>query len=163
MDEELQEITIHSEECRRIGLISQRNMLWDFLTVTENLRFIARIEGLSTREFQANSKLILQMLEMTKIQNTLARNLTQSDKRKLAIAMTLLIRPKIELLDAPCEGMDPWAKRGLIRTLNNLRDNAKTAVLMTSNNINDLENVCDKIFIMVNGRFVTYGSPEYLK
>ena len=163
MDEELQEIEFNSEECRRVGLISQRNMVWEFLTVNENLKFIARIEGLSTREFKSNSKLILQKLEMTKQENVLARHLSQSDKRKLAIAMTLLIRPSIELLDGPCDGMDPWAKRGFKRALNDLRDNAKTAVLMTSGNISDLEPICDKILIMVNGRFVTYGSPQYLK
>ena len=76
MDEELQEIEIKSEECRRVGLIAQKNMMWEFLTVRENLRFIARIEGLSTREFKSNSKLIMQKLEMTKLENVLARHLS---------------------------------------------------------------------------------------
>ena len=132
------------------------------MTVIEHLQFIARVKGLTPREFEANSKLILRTLEMVKQEQTLARDLSASDKKKLAVAITLLTRPQIEIWDEPASEIDVWARRGLLRVITDLKETSNAALLMTGSKIEELECLCDKIAIMVNGKIIGFGSPEYM-
>lgn len=61
------------------------------MTVKENLLVLARVKGVTKKEFQNNSKIILQNLEMSECEDTLACNLSLGDKRKLSFAMTLIV------------------------------------------------------------------------
>jgi ABC-type multidrug transport system ATPase subunit len=61
------------------------------LTVKENLLVLARVKGVTKKEFQNNIKIILQNLEMSEFEDTLAFNLSLGDKRKLSFAMTLIV------------------------------------------------------------------------
>ena len=90
---------------RQIGLMSQHETVVGEMTVNENLQFMARIKGLTEKEFANNKKLILQQLELTKFEHIQARNLSAGNKRKLSLAMSLLVTPTAEFLDDPLTGV----------------------------------------------------------
>ena len=87
-------------------------------------------------------------------------NLSGGNKRKLCCAMSLIMSPRVEFLDEPTTGVDPVSRRALVRMVKRMN---KSSVLLTTHRMDEAEQLCDKIAIMINGRFVVYGSPSYLK
>lgn len=74
--------------------------------------------------------------------------------------MSLMANPQIELLDEPTTGVDPIARRSLFNMLKMLN---KSSIVLTTHRMDEAEALCDKIAIMINGKFVCYGTPGYLK
>ena len=134
--------------------------MWDFLTVDESLNLMARIKGLSQQQREHSKKVIMDTLELTYFQKTLAKNLSGGNKRKLCCAMSLIMCPKVEFLDEPTTGVDPVSRRALVRMVKKMKN---SSVLLTTHRMDEAEQLCDKIAIMINGRFVVYGTPSYLK
>ena len=87
-------------------------------------------------------------------------NLSGGNKRKLVCAMSLIACPHIEFLDEPTTGVDPVSRRSLFKMLKNLKD---SSLILTTHRMDEAESLCDNIVIMINGRFVCYGSPGHLK
>merc|ERR1711998_739067 len=74
--------------------------------------------------------------------------------------MSLIGCPTLEFLDEPTTGMDPVSCRSLFKLLKQL-DNS--SMILTTHRMDEAESLCDKMVIMINGRFVCYGSPGHLK
>ena len=74
--------------------------------------------------------------------------------------MSLLASPKCEFLDEPTTGVDPVSRRSLFKMLKNLDE---SSLVLTTHRMDEAESLCDNIVIMINGRFVVYGSPGHLK
>jgi ATP-binding cassette, subfamily A (ABC1), member 3 len=118
------------------------------------------MKGLSGTDRQRNKELILETLELKDFVDTRAGNLSGGNKRKLCCAQTLMICPKVEFLDEPTTGVDPVSRRSLMRMVKQLRN---SSVLLSTHRMDEAEQLCDNIAIMINGKFVCYGSPNYLK
>ena len=88
-----------------------------------------------------------------------AKNLSGGNKRKLSCAMTLLLCPKANFLDEPTTGVDPVSRRSLFNLIKHLKD---SAVVLTTHRMDEAESLCDKIAVMINGKIVCYGTPNYL-
>lgn len=71
-----------------------------------------------------------------------------------------MANPQVEFLDEPTTGVDPIARRSLFKMLKQLRS---SSILLTTHRMDEAESLCDKIAIMINGKFVCYGSPGHLK
>ena len=74
--------------------------------------------------------------------------------------MSLLACPQVEFLDEPTTGVDPVSRRSLFKMLKHL---PKCSLILTTHRMDEAESLCDNIAIMINGRFVVYGSPGHLK
>lgn len=74
--------------------------------------------------------------------------------------MSLIGYPEIEFLDEPTTGVDPVSCRSLFRMLKGLKG---SSMVLTTHRMDEAESLCDNIAIMINGRFVCYGSPGHLK
>lgn len=96
---------------------------------------------------------------LTEFTNVPARNLSGGNKRKLSCAMTLILSPKAEFLDEPTTGVDPVSRRKLFHLIKQLRD---SAVVLTTHRMDEAEQLCDQIAILINGRIVVHGTPNYL-
>ena len=82
------------------------------------------------------------------------------NKRKLVCGMSLVGGPNVEFLDEPTTGVDPVSRRSLFKMLKNLNN---SAIVLTTHRMDEAESLCDQIVIMINGRFVCYGSAGRLK
>ena len=87
-------------------------------------------------------------------------NLSGGNKRKLICAMTLIGNPQIEFMDEPTTGVDPVSCRSLFKMLKNLED---SSLILTTHRMDEAESLCNNLVIMINGRFVCYGSPGQIK
>ena len=120
---------------------------------------MAQVKGLTSEEFENNCELILETLDLQEFVDTRAGNLSGGNKRKLSCALTLLISPQIEFLDEPTTGVDPVSRRSLFRMIRQLKN---SSIVLTTHRMDEAEMLCDNIAIMINGKIVCYGTPNYL-
>ncbi len=148
------------EEGKFFGQCNQENLLWEQLTVDESMNFVASLKGISGERRERVKRLIMETLELNFYKNTIAANLSGGNKRKLCCAQALMLCTKVLFLDEPTTGVDPVSRRSLNRMVKKME---MASVLLTTHRMDEAEALCDKIAIMINGRFVVYGSPNYLK
>lgn len=78
----------------------------------------------------------------------------------MCCAQAIMLCPRVLFLDEPTTGVDPVSRRSLNRMIKRMK---QASVLLTTHRMDEAEQLCDKISIMINGRFVVFGSPNYLK
>ena len=120
---------------------------------------MAMIKGLNESDKKHNVDLICEMMDLNDYRGTLAGNLSGGNKRKLCCALTLVVCPELEFLDEPTAGVDPVSRRALFKMIKQLSGSGQ---ILTTHRMDEAQFLCDKIAIMINGRFVVYGSPDYL-
>jgi ABC-type multidrug transport system ATPase subunit len=106
------------------------------------------------------TKIIKDTLDLQEYENFRAGSLSGGNKRKLVCAMSLVACPKVNFLDEPTTGVDPVSRRSLFKMLKNLQG---SSLIMTTHRMDEAEALCDKVAIMINGRFACYGTPTHLK
>jgi ABC-2 type transport system ATP-binding protein len=140
---------------RTLAFIPDEPHLFDYLTVEEHLRFIARVYGVADVEQRIGP--VLEELELADKRRSLPDELSRGMKQKLAIACGLLHEPKTLVLDEPLTGLDPGGMRRMRATIA-ARARAGTAVVLSSHLLTLVEELCTKIFVIRRGRCVAYGS-----
>jgi ATP-binding cassette subfamily A (ABC1) protein 3 len=143
-----------------MGMCPQFNTIWSCLSVDQSISFIGEIKGLSAEDIEFQKKFIKETLDLGAYSDTRAANLSGGNKRKLICAMSLVGCPKVEFLDEPTTGVDPVSRRSLFKMLKSLKD---SSMILTTHRMDEAESLCDNIAIMINGRFVCYGSTGHLK
>ena len=163
-DAELMESEVKDLDLRAhgkfFGICNQENLMWDEMTVDESLNFVAALKGVRGAQRDLFKKLITQNLDLGFFKNTLAKNLSGGNKRKLCCAQAIMLNPKVLFLDEPTTGVDPVSRRSLNRMIKKMK---MASILLTTHRMDEAEQLCDQLAIMVNGRFVVFGSPNYLK
>lgn len=124
------------------------------------MNFMASLKGISGQRRETYKRLIMETLELNFFKNTISKNLSGGNKRKLCCAQALMLCPKVLFLDEPTSGVDPVSRRSLNRMVKKMK---MASVLLTTHRMDEAEQLCDNLAIMINGRFVVFGSPNYLK
>jgi ABC-2 type transport system ATP-binding protein len=140
---------------QQLAFIPDEPHLFDYLTVQEHLRFMARLYGVADAE--ARIPELLAELELTDKLTTLPGELSRGMKQKLAIACGLLHRPSALILDEPLTGLDPAGIKKMRRTIAD-RAHGGTAVILSSHLLNLVEELCTKLLVIRRGRCVAYGT-----
>jgi len=147
-----------------IGYCPQKDAIFEYMTVYENLDFYARIKGikLNYRENIINN--LINEMNLQNYINKISGNLSGGNKRKLSVAISLIGNPPIILLDEPSTGMDPEARRFMWAVIYKIsRRNKKSSVILTTHSMEEAETLCRRIGIMVDGEFKCLGTNQYLK
>ncbi len=148
-------------ERERIGYLPQQFLLYDDLTVTENLLFAAGLYGLGPRERRKRIPVLLDQLDLTEARDRLARDISGGMQRRVALAATLIHQPELIVLDEPTAGLDPVLRESIWKMFDSLRQDG-ASLLVTTQYITETEN-CDRVFILSEGRIVATGTPEELR
>jgi len=140
---------------RALAFIPDEPHLFDYLTVEEHLRFIARLYGVA----DADSRIppLLAELELVEKRRALPGELSRGMRQKLAIACGLLHEPSVLILDEPLTGLDPAGIRRMRETIA-ARARAGTAVILSSHLLNLVEELCTKLLVIRRGECVAYGT-----
>jgi ABC-2 type transport system ATP-binding protein len=104
---------------------------------------------------------LLRLVGLEGVATTAYRRLSGGERQRLGLAMALVGRPEVVILDEPTAGMDPEARAATRRIVGELRD-AGAAILLTSHDLTDVERLADRIVVLVGGRVVAAGSPAEL-
>ena len=140
---------------RELAFIPDEPHLFDYLTVEEHLRFIARLYGVA--DAPARIPALLAELELSDKMRTLPPELSRGMKQKLAIACGLLHDPRVLILDEPLTGLDPAGMRRMKNTIAE-RARAGSAVILSSHLLNLVEELCTKLLVVSRGSCVAYGT-----
>nr|XP_010946927.1 ATP-binding cassette sub-family A member 6 isoform X1 [Camelus bactrianus]XP_045367886.1 ATP-binding cassette sub-family A member 6 isoform X1 [Camelus bactrianus] len=150
------------EEIQMItGVCPQRNVQFDTLTVKENLRLFAKIKGIQPQEVEQEVQRILLELDIQNIQDSLAVQLSEGQKRKLTLGIAILGDPQILLLDEPTAGLDPFSRHRVWSFLKERK--ADRVILLSTHFIDEADVLADRKVIMSSGRLKCAGSSVFLK
>ncbi len=150
---------------RLIGLAAaeERSFYWR-LTVEQNLMFFARLYGMPTREAQARITALLAQLDLEKSTRQRFGELSTGNKQRMAIARALLNKPPILLLDEPTRSLDPLAAARMRSFISSLaKGEAPVTILLTSHNLNEIEELCQRIAIISHGRIRELDTPDRIR
>lgn len=142
-----------------IGYLSQKFSLYADLTVDENIEFFAEIHGV--KKFKERRNELLEFTRLTKFRKFLAGKLSGGMKQKLALACTLIHKPKIIFLDEPTTGVDPVSRRDFWKILSDLHNEGVTIVISTP--YMDEAERFNTIAMMNNGKLLMCESPREIK
>jgi ABC-2 type transport system ATP-binding protein len=138
-----------------LAFIPDEPHLFEYLTVEEHLRFVARLYRMG----EVNDRIpgLLSELDLSDKRGALPGELSRGMKQKLAIACGLLHEPKALLLDEPLTGLDPVGIRRMKTTITR-RAAAGTAVILSSHLLHLIEEICTRVLVMQRGRVVAFGT-----
>ncbi|MFH1423342.1 MAG: ATP-binding cassette domain-containing protein [Candidatus Nealsonbacteria bacterium] len=148
---------------RVIGYVPQMISVDGTLTARENLMLMARLYDVPFRERKERVQQILTFLKLENHAQLLVRRFSGGMIRKLEIGQAMLHRPHLLFLDEPTTGLDPVAKRHVWEHLLELRKNFETTILFSTHNMEEAEEVCDRVAIMNAGKIAAIGRTSELK
>jgi len=154
-----------SEVRAQVGLATaeERSFYWR-LTVEQNLAFFSRLYGMRGRVARSRIGELLELLELSELRRRRFGELSTGNKQRMAVARALLNSPPVLLLDEPTRSLDPLAAarmRGLIGAL--ARGARPTTVLLTSHNLAEVEELCERVAVISRGRIRDVDAPAGLR
>ena len=156
-------LTRASEVRRLIGYCPQFDALFELMTGEEHLRMYARIKGIEEKNIEECVQEQIERMDLKDHCKRMAGGYSGGNKRKLSVACAMIGQPSIIFLDEPSTGMDPVARRFMWSVINDICAQGKTSVILTTHSMEECEALCQKIGIMVGGRFRCIGSGQHLK
>ncbi len=142
---------------RLISFMPDEPRLFDYLTVGEHLQFVARIYNV--QDYAVRSAELLEELELSGKKHVLPGELSRGMKQKLVIACGLLHSPRVLLFDEPLTGLDPLGIRRMKSTIQR-RAQDGASVIVSSHLLHLVEEICDRVLILKEGRRVIHGTLE---
>ncbi|MFO7288941.1 ABC-2 type transport system ATP-binding protein [Planifilum fulgidum] len=159
------DVVRHQHEVRRrINRVSVEASFFKKLSSVENLRYTARLYGLSAEEGERRALKILRRLGISERKSRVPlENLSRGMQQKVAIARALMTDPELVLLDEPTTGLDPKSKRDVQEFLLEVKKSGQTTMILTSHDMDEAEKLCDRIAIISKGSLIALDTPEGLK
>jgi ABC-2 type transport system ATP-binding protein len=145
----------------RVGFMPQHVSLYDDLTVTENLDFVASLYGLFMFRRRKRIQFLLDWLELGEARKRRASALSGGMRRRLQLACALVHDPELVFLDEPTAGIDPLVRQSVWRELHRLREAGRTLVI-TTQYVPEAEE-CDTVALIAEGRLIAFAPPEDLR
>ncbi|WP_108651861.1 ABC transporter ATP-binding protein [Dongshaea marina] len=153
------DICTQTEQLRkRVGYMTQRFSLYEDLSIRENLDFTARIYGIDQRRQRVNQTLE-QLGFSRKRANQLAGQLSGGWKQRLALACSMIHKPRVLLLDEPTAGVDPKARREFWDEIHRLSEEEKVTTLVSTHYMDEAER-CERLAFIAWGRIMADGTLE---
>lgn len=152
-----------AEVRKRIGYVPQLLSADGALTGFENLTLSAKLYGIPRAELKPRIEEALHYMELTDSAHHLVKKYSGGMIRRLELAQAMLHRPSILFLDEPTIGLDPVACRSVWDRLRALNREHGMTILMTTHFMDEVDELCDVVAILHQGRLATTGSPAQLK
>ena len=146
---------------RNMGLLTDQFGLYERLSTREYLTYFGELNGMAGPSLQSRIDEVADLLVMNDIVERRARGFSQGQRIKVALARTLLHRPRHLLLDEPSRGLDVMSTRALRSALCALRNDG-CCVIMATHVMQEVSHLCDDVIVIARGHTVAQGSPQQL-
>jgi ABC-2 type transport system ATP-binding protein len=149
---------------KTIGVVfGQRTQLWWDIAVIESFKLLRRIYDVSERDFNERMELFNQVLALGDFLNIPVRKLSLGQRMRCDLAAALLHNPPLLFLDEPTIGLDVVAKDNIRQFLRAINERYKTTILLTTHDLDDIEELCRRITIIDHGHLLYDGPLAGLK
>lgn len=158
-DADLGHLPLYERARLGLGYLPQESTVFRGLTVAANLEVVFETMKFGTAKRRASVERVLTQYNLTHVAATLGRDLSGGERRRLEMARALARGPKVLLLDEPFAGVDPIATaeiRGFVREV----CQAGIGVLLTDHNVRETLKICDRAYLISQGKIVLHGAPE---
>lgn len=145
------------------GVVPQEIALYQDLSAEENLYFFGRIYRLSGKTLAKRVDEILELTGLADRRKTVVKNFSGGMKRRLNIGVALLHEPEFLIMDEPTVGIDPQSRTFILETVKRLNKEKGLTILYTSHYMEEVEYLCDRIYIMDQGNLIAVGTKEEIR
>jgi ABC-2 type transport system ATP-binding protein len=158
------EISMHGKTMRkhpkflkqRIGLVPQTIALYDMMNARENLEFWGTVYGITGSALKDNVNWCLQVAGLEDNSKQLVKKYSGGMQRRLNIAVGMIHRPEVLIMDEPTVGIDPQSRNHILETVKNLNRQGVT-IIYTSHYMEEVQFLCERLAIMDHGQVIAYG------
>ncbi len=158
-DEEITFLPMYVRARRGIGYLPQEPSVFRKLTVEQNLVAILETLPLSKEERRRRLEELLNELGLISLRRQMAYSLSGGERRRVEITRALVLSPSFILLDEPFAGIDPLAVLEIQAIVRQLKSRG-IGIIITDHNVRETLGVCDRAYILNEGRILEEGSPE---
>lgn len=152
------------ENNKNIGAVfGQKTQLWWDLPVIESFRLIKKMYKIPENEYRKNLKKFTEILNLGDLLEKQVKNLSLGQKMRCEIAATFLHNPKIVYLDEPTIGLDVFVKENIRKFIKDINKEKNTTVILTTHDLKDIEDVCDRIILLDKGQIIYDGEKQKFK
>ncbi len=152
------------ENNKQIGAVfGQKTQLWWDLPVIESFKIIKKLYEIPDKDYNENLKKFTDILDLKDLLNKQVKNLSLGQKMRCEIAATFLHNPKVVYLDEPTIGLDILVKENIRKFIKDINSEKKTTVILTTHDLKDIEEVCDRIILIDKGSIIYDGEKEKFK
>jgi ABC-2 type transport system ATP-binding protein len=148
---------------RVLGVVPQEIALYTDLTAKENLEFFGKTHRLKGKKLKDRINEILEQIGLTERQNDVVKTFSGGMKRRLNIGVALLHDPEILIMDEPTVGIDPQSRNYILEQVKRLNREKNMTILYTSHYMEEVEFLCDRIYIMDKGHIIASGTKDEIK
>lgn len=158
--QEISKLPMHARARLGVGYLPQEASVFRKLSVEDNILSILQTRRELTRaQQQQQTALLLDEFNITPIRKSLGMTLSGGERRRVEIARALAMEPKVILLDEPFAGVDPISVGDIKAIIHQLK-NRGIAVLITDHNVRETLDICEKAYIVSDGKIIAEGSAE---
>ena len=150
-----------SESLASIGAVLEgsRNSVWS-MTVMQNLRYFGYLKNVHGQELKSRSDMLLRFFDFEHKKDDLVKSLSSGMRQKLAIILALINAPDLVLLDEPTIGLDVQSARLVKQRIVELAQNDNKTILLTTHQINIVQEISDRVAIINNGKLIAFEKTE---
>jgi lipopolysaccharide export system ATP-binding protein len=155
-------LAMHARARRGLSYLAQEPSVFRKLTARDNL--LAVLETRADLDREARDQRALELMEelgIAHVSGSLALSLSGGERRRLEIARALTVEPKVMLLDEPFAGVDPIAVGDIKNIVRHLRQRS-IGILITDHNVRETLDICDRAYIINEGKVIAEGTPQEL-
>ena len=145
----------------RVGYLPEHHRFPDYLTGRQVVEFYGAMSGVSRSDRKRRAAELLDFVGMARWADTKVRGYSKGMRQRVGIAQALVNDPELVLLDEPTDGVDPVGRRDIREMCQTLKDRGKT-VFLNSHLLSELEMICDRVAILVQGRVASQGTIDSL-
>lgn len=154
----------HPEELRAVlGVVPQDIALYQELSAYENMKFFGRVYGLRGDKLKKKIQEVLELVGLTERQKDPVRTYSGGMKRRINIAVSLMHDPEVLIMDEPTVGIDPQSRNYILDMIRDFNRERGLTVLYTSHYMEEVEKLCDRVYIMDYGQIIAAGTKDELK
>lgn len=152
-----------SEIRKILGVVPQEIALYTDLTAEENLQFFGKVYKLPNHLLKKKVDEVLEQIGLTERRKEIVKTFSGGMKRRLNIGIALMHDPEIIIMDEPTVGIDPQSRNYILETVKRLNQEKQMTVLYTSHYMEEVEFLCNRIYIMDQGSIIASGTKEEIK
>ncbi len=149
---------------KKASLLPQEADVYENLTAKENIMYYGQIYGnVPNGEVRRRTEELIDMIGLRGRENDITKEFSGGMKRKVLVARALVMDPDLIFLDEPTTGIDILGARTVRNLIKRLAKELNKTVILTTHDLSEVEELCDRVGILVKGKLAAIGSPDELE